>query len=126
MVAHAEGVFQIDQRIEGFDIRWQSCLDSPMPIDEGVDGEIIAIQWTGTLFEFEVEDGFIYVDTAGRRISVDTEPVTVNTVPNPEAPQEVPAHCPSAADIVFDGFMQRGTSYWFWSFDGMLLRLPNG
>jgi len=124
LAPHADGVFQIADRIVGLNRDGGRVLDVPLPIDEAVDGEILDVRWTGALLEFELEEECVYVDTMGQRMNVEDHGLT--SEPIGEDFEE--AQCPTLAAVptlLVDGHLQGPTTTWLWNEDGMLIRVQN-
>jgi hypothetical protein len=129
LIAHSEGVVQIDSRIRGFSGSGEQVFDFPLPIDEEIDGDILDARWIGDLLHLEVDHGWIRVDLTGKRLDV------VDEIGPPNDPP------PSLDGWAFDdesgcisregaqlplrvaGVLQHEGYLWCWNDDGMLVVL---
>jgi hypothetical protein len=129
LVAHPEGVVQIDPRIRGFNNSGEPVFDFPIPTDEEIDGEVLDACWVEDMLYLEVDHGWIKVDFTGKRVGV----VDEFSPPNDCSPSldgwsfDDESGCISREGEEFPlrvvGVLQHEGYLWCWNDDGMLLVL---
>jgi hypothetical protein len=129
LVAHPEGVVQIDPRIRGFNNSGEPVFDFPIPTDEEIDGEVLDACWVEDMLYLEVDHGWIKVDFTGKRVGV----VDEFSPPNDCSPSldgwsfDDESGCISREGEEFPlrvvGVLQHEGYLWCWNDDGVLLVL---
>ena len=117
LVAHEGGVFEINDRILGFDLQGQQVLNSPLPIDESLDGDILDVRWNGQFLVFDTAEETIVVDVRGNRVAPDVSP---HSGCNSRITEEVGSGA-APFSLSVDGAFDTKDGTWLWNDDGMLL-----
>ena len=117
LVAHQDGVFQVNERIIGFSPTGKQVVDIPLPIDESLDGEILDVRWNGECLLFKTVDGMILVDIRGNRTVQGTASVVPASTDDEGTSQEEHETCP----LVAVGTIRGAGGAWMWNEDGMLV-----
>ncbi len=121
LVGHEGGVFQIDDRIIGYDLSGKRVIDIPLPIDEDIDGDIVDVHWDGESFDFDMGDRSIRVDLQGNRTGA-AGSQSASRGSETRWAEPCLENANMAVEIFqTDGHLPTPAGRWLWGDDGMLL-----
>ena len=123
MIAHSEGVIEIDERIVGYSKLGQKVLDVPLPLDESMDGEILDVRWVDGVLEFEMTEDTVLVDLQGQRMAptVSRGPSLAEVQTSPTPTEIERGSSTSQILLEMDGSLHTEGADWLWNDDGMLV-----
>ena len=120
LVAHSDGVFQVDDRIVGFDRDGRKVSDVPFPVDEEIDGFVVAVEHDADGFHVQTEEGVVQLSAQGERRGF--------TVAESNGAHEYMVSQPELHDVLIggtDGSCVVAGRVWCWTEDGMLASYPS-
>ena len=123
LVAHPDGVFQIDDRIVGFDTSGRMVSNVPFPIDEDIDGEVLEVSHSRQGFRVRTEQGMVSVGFNGHRLAFETSTAPAGSEDEEEGNT---TQTESLSINGVDGLHADPSGrVWCWNEDGILFSLPD-
>ena len=123
LVAHRGGVFQIDERIVGFNDAGEHISNVPFPVDEDIDGEVLFVRHCGDGFEVHTDQDVVRISSNGERTA---------SVSRTDAETGLGSAGFAAASVIdrpwavgVDGSCTVAGRLWCWNEDGMLFSVPD-